>query len=82
MGANSPSLPPDETGLLVRSREEMITLKSQKAYIGLSELMGWVLRVTNDKENNLSSAQQFLALLACDKLFVARYLCFLKSYPT
>ena len=56
------------------ARESLVGLKSQKAFLGLSDLIDWVLVTCNDRDNDFRAVQDFLAYLVVDKLYTENYL--------
>ena len=59
---------------LAASRRELEALKGHKAYLGLLELIDWVLEKTSDPLNDFTSIHEFIAFLIKDKLYVENYL--------
>ena len=61
------------------ARDSLAGLKSQKAFLGLSELIDWVLSTANDRDNDFRALPDFLAFLVVDKLFTDGYLAVLRG---
>ena len=59
---------------LLADRKELASLKEQKAFLGLSEYIDWVLGTLENSENDFSTASDFLAYLVKDRLYTEQYL--------
>ena len=69
--------PEEQTPLekdLASTRQQLAGLKQSKAYMGLAELIDWVLEKTLEKDNDLKAVHDFINYLVVDKLFVEKYL--------
>ena len=55
-------------------RETLLGLRSQRAFVGLSELIDWVDAFSTDEKNDFGSVIDFIKLLVPNKLYVEKYL--------
>ena len=55
-------------------RETLLQLRSQRAFVGLSDLIDWVDAFAADEKNDFGSVVDFIKLLVPNKLYVEKYL--------
>ena len=55
-------------------RETLLGLRSQRAFVGLSDLIDWVDAFSADEKNDFGSVIDFIKLLVPNKLYVEKYL--------
>ncbi|CAB4053879.1 EPG5 [Lepeophtheirus salmonis] len=63
-----------ERAEVTNTRIQLYALKQNKAYIGLTESIDWVLNNTAEKNNTIEATREFIACLVVDKLYVESYL--------
>ena len=75
---DGPSSPGTTTGSnnaeLEAVRETLLQLRSQRAFVGLSDLIDWVDAFAADEKNDFGSVVDFIKLLVPNKLYVEKYL--------
>ena len=74
---DGPSSPATTTGSnteLEAVRETLLQLRSQRAFVGLSDLIDWVDAFAADEKNDFGSVVDFIKLLVPNKLYVEKYL--------
>ena len=54
--------------------EKLSSLKSNKAFSGIHDLVDWVIKQIKDESNTLEDADLFLDNIVIDKLYVELYL--------
>ena len=59
---------------LKAARETLLGLRSQRAFVGLSDLIAWVDDFSRDEKNHFGSIIDFIKLLVPNKLYVEKYL--------
>ena len=55
-------------------RETLLQLRSQRAFVGLSDLIDWVDAFSADEKNDFGGIIDFIKLLVPNKLYVEKYL--------
>lgn len=61
---------------LKSAKDSLSGLRSQRAYLGLTELIDWVELFTSDEAeaNDFSAVQPFLKYIVMNKLYVEKFL--------
>jgi hypothetical protein len=59
---------------LEASREVLLSLRSQRAFLGLSDLIDWVHEFSTDDKNDFGSAVDLIRYLVPNRLYVEKYL--------
>ncbi len=59
---------------LVASREVLLGLRTQRAFLGLSDLIDWVADFSADEANELGAVDELIRHLVPNRLYVEKYL--------
>ncbi len=70
-----------EESELIKLKDALEGLRQTQAYLGLVDMLEWVLKMTNDRRNTFEAAQQFIEYLVVDNIYTENYLATSSNVP-
>ena len=63
-----------EESEVVKLRDALQGLRQTQAYLGLLDMLDWVLTMTHDRRNTFEATQQFIEYLVVDNIYTENFL--------
>ena len=70
-----------EESELLKLKDALEGLRQTQAYLGLVDMLDWVVTMTNDRRNTFEAAQQFIEYLVVDNIYTENYLATSSNVP-
>lgn len=70
-----------EESEFIKLKDALEGLRQTQAYLGLVDMLEWVLKMTNDRRNTFEAAQQFIEYLVVDNIYTENYLATSSNVP-
>ncbi len=70
-----------EESELTKLKEVLESLRQTQAYLGLVDMLDWVLKMTADRRNAFEATQQFIEYLVVDNMYTENFLATATNQP-